>query len=266
MEPRLFAILTVLVIGIISFLIGWFITSSKWKRKYFEEVQQRNNFESRNRKLEASLAQAKKNQQESRNRIQLINADIRLLEKEVKQLKKDKESLKNKLYKKQHIIHDTPQRKKVSTILTPITNRPEQETVKSTTTYTKVLNPEKDRLIDPAIKGPVERSKVIIKEVKKEAIPFASTSIYANQLDPIIRRISIFSNADQKDDLQAIKGINSNIAAQLKEAGFFNYKQIAMLTAQDLEDISDFLKLPKNQAMDDAWVAQANKLYHAKYG
>jgi len=267
MDPRLMAILTVFVIGVISFLIGWLLTSSKWKRSYLKEVQSRNNLESRCRKLEDSLAQSNKLQQESRNRNQLINADIRLLEKEVKQLKKERDSLSNKQHKKPHIIHDSPKKKHGGAKVTPFTNPSKQETVKSVTTYTKVVKPEQEQVIDPAIKGPIERSEIIIKDLKnKDKIPFASTSIYTNQLDPIVRRISIFTNSDHKDDLQQLKGIDKKIATQLKEAGFFNFKQIAMLTAKDLEDISEFLGLPRNQAMDDAWVAQANKMYHSKYG
>lgn len=251
MDPRLLAILTVFVIGVISFLIGWLLTSTKWKKKYFDEVQLRKQIEAKSKKQKTSLEQSKKLQQESRNRVQLINADIRLLEKEIKQLKKDKELLRNKLYNKPSSIYDTPKNKNVSTtVFTPV----------------KVEKSDQKQSIDAAIKGPNKRTEGLIKELKtKEGVPFAINSIFTNKLDPIINRVSIFSSSDQKDDLQEIKGINKKIAKQLKEAGFFNFKQIAMLTAQDLDDISDFLGLPEGQAMNDAWVAQAKILFHTKY-
>jgi len=259
MDPRVYAILTVLVIGIISFLIGWLLTSSKWRRKYEEENQHRLNLERHNKRLEKSLEQSKKIQDESRTRLQLINTDVRLLEKEVKQLKRDNKRLNDKLYSDKDSTTLS-----VTKNTSPLQSLFDTEQVKSVTTYTKVVDLDKDSP-DPAIKGPKDGHMFIldeqIEEVKERTSPINKT----HPLTPIVRRISIFANKKHRDDLHAIKGISKKLAKQMEEIGFISYKQIAMLTAKDLEDISVAFGYDKDKAMNDAWVAQANKLYHAKY-
>ena len=125
----------------------------------------------------------------------------------------------------------------------------------------------RDRSKDPAIKSPKEDFIFILDEPLAEVKqPSNYTINEKHALAHIVRRTSIFSNKEHQDNLQEIKGINKEVAKELKEIGFVSFKQIAMLTAKDLEDISVALGFDKDKAMDDAWVAQANKLFHAKYG
>ncbi len=260
MDPRVYAILTVVVIGIISFLIGWLLTSSKWRRKYEDENQHRLTMERQNKRLEKSLQQSKKVQEEGRTRLQLINTDVRLLEKEIKQLKKDNKQLNDKLYSEDKtVVPVTKNKDSLHSLF-------DKEQVKSVTTYTKVVDLDKESK-DPAIKSPKEDFIFILDEPLAEVKqPSNYTINEKHALAHIVRRTSIFSNKEHQDNLQEIKGINKEVAKELKEIGFVSFKQIAMLTAKDLEDISVALGLDKDKAMNDAWVAQANKLFRTKYG
>ena len=261
MDPKVYAILTVVVIGIISFLIGWLITSSKWRRKYEDENQHLLTMSHQKRRLEKSLDQSKKMQEEGRARLKLVNTDVRLLEQEVKQLKKDKKYLTAKLYDKSTDVISVKKDK------TSLHSLFDEEQLKSVTTYTKVVDLEEEAP-DPAIKGPKVGNTFILDEQVQDFTDQVKVVEVTDKWKPlahIVRRTSIFSNKEHQDDLQAINGIDNDIAKQLKEVGFNNYKQIAMLTAKDLEDISKTLGFDKDKAMNGAWVAQANKLYHAKY-
>ncbi len=262
MDPRVYAILTILVIGIISFLIGWLLTSSKWRNKYEEENQAKLNLERHNKRLEKSLDQSKKMQEEGRSRLQLINADVRLLEKEVKQLKKDKKYLSDKLgvdkEKDGKVFPVTKNKSSLQSLF-------DKEQVKSVTAYTKVIDLDKE-VKDPAVKEPKEENNFILDETINTSTKERTNHLGdTHPLAHIVRRTIIFSNKEHRDDLHEIKGITKKVAKELKEIGFVCFKQIAILTAKDLEDISVALGFDKDKAMDDAWVAQANKLYNAKY-
>jgi len=37
MNAKMYAILTIIVIGLVSFLIGKLLTSTRWKKKFFEK-------------------------------------------------------------------------------------------------------------------------------------------------------------------------------------------------------------------------------------
>jgi predicted flap endonuclease-1-like 5' DNA nuclease len=63
-----------------------------------------------------------------------------------------------------------------------------------------------------------------------------------------------------KDDLQKIKGIDSAIEVKLNEIGIYNLQQIANLTNNEAEKITELLKLSSKEATCNQWVEQANKL------
>lgn len=242
MDPKLFAILTVFVIGIISFIIGWFLTSNRWKTKYQEELDKLQNLKTKNTRLTVALSESRQQHLESKNQLQLLHADLRVLEKNEKQLRKDNTYLKTKM---------KDQMKGQRTIVSPVRYASERS-----------IQSIRKEIPSPAIKAPSE--KAVIPLDKEKGVP-KSAAIFHSSLDSILHRISIFSNPSQKDDLKNINGINDKIAKQLKAAGFYSYRQISMLSSKDIEEVSKYLGLPKNQAIDDAWVEQGRKLYDEKY-
>ena len=69
----------------------------------------------------------------------------------------------------------------------------------------------------------------------------------------------------EDDDLTRIKGIKSSLDKQLRALGVRSYRQIAGMSDEDLQALSEFLSF-KNRAQRDEWKRQAAELHEAKYG
>jgi predicted flap endonuclease-1-like 5' DNA nuclease len=67
------------------------------------------------------------------------------------------------------------------------------------------------------------------------------------------------------DDLTQIKGIKEALDQQLRAFGIHTYRQIALMSAEDLQSFSELLAF-KNRAQRDGWQRQARELHKAKYG
>ncbi|HYF37220.1 MAG TPA: hypothetical protein VD994_18105 [Prosthecobacter sp.] len=67
------------------------------------------------------------------------------------------------------------------------------------------------------------------------------------------------------DDLTQIKGIKTALDQQLRAFGIRTYRQIALLSPDDLQAFSELLSF-KNRAQRDHWQSQARDLHRAKYG
>lgn len=89
MSSKLFAILTILVIGVGSFLIGKFLTGSKWKKKYLDAEKQKKLLEKRNISVTTSLKETKEKEQNVRKKNRELIASNNSKDEILKDLKKE---------------------------------------------------------------------------------------------------------------------------------------------------------------------------------
>jgi len=264
MSAKIYAILTIVIVGLISFLIGWLLMSTKWKKKFFEADRIKKIFENKTKKQEQLLSRSKEELKVAKQRLLHAQADTVKLEKEIKGLHKKNISLKNQSLNYSHtddtynkLLNDLNLEKKKNATLKAdfkrtVVNNQVSKTIPTTIGTNNNLNSNQKQFVPVNEKLPNEPLK---RQTVAEGSP----------LFPIIQRVSIFSNLEQKDDLALMEGIDSALAARLNTVGFINFKQIAMLTEKDLNTISLEMKMKKGQAMNDNWVAQARTLYHKKY-
>jgi len=249
MSPQLFAILTIVIIGGIAFLLGWLLTSTKWKKKYYEQERLRKVLEHKTTKQEGLLKKARIREREMEEKLTVE-----------KSAEKERKLIVGKLQK---INTDLRTKIATSTNGTSVTynrlmNELDEEKKKTTELQKNLENlnaeSEKNTVILP--------HKVLLKDSNSNDLVQATQD---QRLLPILERVAIFSNPIQKDNLSAINGISEVLAINLNMAGFVNYKQIAMLTEKDLCIISEVMGMKSNQAMEDGWLTQARNLYHKKY-
>ena len=264
MSPTILATLTIFIIGIISFLIGWWLTTTKWKGNFFRAEQNRKNVERRNRKLEASLKKTQEVEQEHRNRIQLINADVKVLEREVKNYKREQQSSKNEALispatgaKYNFLMNELNLEKKNNIKL----KKQIEKLRKDLLTNSQSMDKKMKASLDSTIKKTLKLSPESIEENHSY-----SNNDLTVALGAIVERISIFSNVEHKDDLSQVKGIDESIAGKLNQYGIYSFKQLAMLKKEDIDILCTALQIQKDLPLSEKWVAQANQLYYKKYG
>ena len=73
------------------------------------------------------------------------------------------------------------------------------------------------------------------------------------------------SQLRQKDDLKKISGIGRVLESKLKADGIINYRQIATLTAEDIERIETKVIRATGRIARDNWIQQAKDLHFIKY-
>jgi len=249
MSPQLFAILTIVIIGGVAFLIGWLLTSTKWKKKYYEQERLRKVLEHKTTKQEDLLKKARIREREMKEKLTVEKA-----------AEKDRKLIVGKLQK---INTDLRMKIATSTNGTSVTYNRLMNELNEEKKKTIELQKNLENLNEESEKNTVLLShKVLLKDAEFKEL---MQSTQNQRLLPILERVAIFSNPSQKDNLSAINGISEVLAISLNMAGFVNYKQIAMLTEKDLCVISEVMGMKSNQAMEDSWVAQARSLYHKKY-
>ena len=91
MTPRVTAILTVLVIGLVAFLIGWLLTNSKWKKRYKE-------MEDKVEGLEREQNLWYRKEKEHTEKETYLESNYSAYKKENKQLRNEVTRLRNELY------------------------------------------------------------------------------------------------------------------------------------------------------------------------
>lgn len=260
MSAKIYAILTILVIGLGAFLIGWLLTSTKWKRRFFEAERKKKILENKSGKQADLLDKSKAALKETKKELLTTQTELETLEKETALLRRKNKSLKGKSinasfsdqeYNK--LLNELNLEKKKNITLKEDLKRTVNSN-KIDTSFKEVRSTNNSRSDQQRIVSPTT--------IRNTALP---TLDEGSPLYPIIQRISIFSNLSQKDDLTLIDGIDERLAIQLNEAGIINFKQIAMLTQNDLNTISLEMQMEKSQAMNDNWVAQARTLYYKKY-
>lgn len=247
MSSKLFAILTVLVIGIVSFLIGKFLTSSKWKNKYLEADNQNKLLEKRKASVEDDLSKEKAKDKESRKKITELLASNKSKESTIKDLE-NRIKIKSKTNTHTDESYNkvlnalNAEKKKVITLEAQLTkNAPSNKRV-STSTFKSFDNDK------------IGTQKVLHTKPNNIGL-----------LAPILDRMTMFTNLDDLDDLTKIDGIDAAIADIFKKEGIQNYKQIAMLEKRDLPIIAKVTGVTPAQIMKHNWVGVARDLYHQKY-
>jgi len=270
MSAKIYAILTIVVVGLVSFLIGWLLMSSKWKKKFFESDRLRKILENKNAKQADLLVKYKAELKETKQDLFQVQADIGNVEKELNRVRKNNSALKDKSsgfsfsdieYNK--LLNELNLEKRKNATLKADVKRTIAYNRNPTNTVTKHIT-TKDNLNNHSLNNNTGQVHSVTSTLLKE--PLMRNSVAEDSLlFPILQRVSIFSNPGHKDDLTLIDGIDETLAAKLVEVGFYNFKQIAMLTENDLNTISAEMKMDKEQAMKDNWVAQARSLYHKIY-
>lgn len=250
MSSKLFAILTVLVIGIVSFLIGKLLTSSKWKNKYLEADTQYKLLEKRKISVENTLKEVKEKEQAARKKITELLTTNRSKDQSIKDLE-------------QRI------------------SKTAKSTPHSEESYKKVLDAlkmEKKKVMDLeaqlAIKAIPSKKKIststsTFKSYDNDGLGTAKVldtkSQYKGLMASILNRMSMFNNLEELDDLTKINGINRAIADKLQEEGVRNYKQMAMLEKKDFPIVAKVTGVTPTQIQNHNWVGVARDLYHRKY-
>lgn len=97
----------------------------------------------------------------------------------------------------------------------------------------------------------------------------------ARRLDEINDRIKALANEPaavlpapepEKDDLKLISGIGPALEGKLNAAGISGYRQLATLSAVDIERIESEVIHFSGRISRDDWISQARELYAKKYG
>ena len=97
----------------------------------------------------------------------------------------------------------------------------------------------------------------------------------ARRLDEINDRIRALANEPasalpepepEKDDLKLISGIGPALEGKLNAAGISGYRQLATLSAADIERIESEVIHFSGRISRDDWISQAQELYARKYG
>ena len=97
----------------------------------------------------------------------------------------------------------------------------------------------------------------------------------ARRLDEINDRIKSLANEPatalpalepEKDDLKLISGIGPALEGKLNAAGISGYRQLATLSAADVEHIESEVIHFSGRISRDDWISQARELYAKKYG
>ena len=248
MSPQLFSILTIVIIGSVAFLMGWLLTSTKWKKNYYKQERVRKILENKTAKQEDMLKKARHRERAMKEKL----VAEKLHEKERKLLVEKLQKINTDLRMKM-----TAASSNATVTYNHFLNGRNEEKKKAIELEENLQQLDTDRTTEMT---------TIVKKVPQESLSRSLSSfIQDRRLLPILERIAIFSNPEHEDDLSVINGISDSLATRLQKVGFVNYKQIAMLTEKDLCVISEVMGMESSRAMEDSWVAQARLLYHKKY-
>jgi len=248
----MWAILTILIVGIVSFLIGLLLTNSKWKTKYEQSEKdnillktQITNLNNRVAKLEKAeknaiglyeSARAEKDEiEDDRDRLKSNNIIVnrKLKESEASNNKQEIERLSQELTKaKKYRLELEADRNEWKSKALAGTNNAAVDTTNDTMT-----------IQDTVTKPP-------------QSLTYRMTTIF--------NRIGL-RDPHNEDDLTKINGVGQEIAKKLNKIGIYNYKQLAQLEEKDLETIDEALEFTRGRAKRDGWIAQSLALYHKKY-
>lgn len=115
---------------------------------------------------------------------------------------------------------------------------------------------------DPA--GFALASKNLARSAVQHTEAIAGLKSLQRQVSALQRSLAASATPDE-DDLTRIKGIKAALDQQLRAFGIRTYRQIALMSSDDLLAFSELLAF-KNRAQRDEWQRQARDLHRAKYG
>lgn len=239
MNPQILAILTIFIIGIIAFLIGYFANQMKLKNQLEKTYAQNKALAQRNQRL---IEQSNTYKQEGEVAAKLINeANI-----ENQQLQEDNEQLKierSNLEKECRRLQEQTNPKKMERLLDAL-GKEKQERV--------LLLAELNELKS------LHMGSKAVKEVneKKVSLKYRLTNIF--------QRIGLRST-NGEDDLLKIEGLPASLSSKLNKIGIFNYKQLGLLEDKDIPTIAEAIGVEPEKINQNNWINQARQLYKVKY-
>lgn len=242
LSPELLDILTILAVGLGAFLIGLFLTSSRWKRKYQEAQIQSDQLVSQTTTLSADLNATK-------TKLTNLKATNKNLERASDENKTKLDVMNRNLQRAQQ-NSNTDELKNLKLQL-------DQEKTKTAKLQSELTTAE----ARPIISQPKVKKKKKKKSTKVKSVSSAkkSKSGKKKKLKKIMTRIGAGSTA-QVDDLSVITGIGPEISSKLNDMGIVNYRQLSRLEDADLEVIDKALKFFPGRAYRNNWIGQAKVL------
>ncbi len=260
MTPQMHAILTVVVIGLISFLIGWLLTNSLWKRRYNKLKDKYNHFEEDYKILHRQNEEFKRDHAEVLQERDAYQRRVAALEEAL-----DKEYTKKKILIQERDDYRTQLNDRKTTLSTSSTTA--QDTKDELERIKKLYEWEnKERM---RIQGEYDKLNAHTNFSSNNGNGHTKVNNGSNKssikqkLGAIFQRIGI-GNPNEKDDLTQINGIGPEISDKLNQLGIYSYKQIANLDKNDLATINDALEYFPGRAERDNWVGQAKVLLKQK--
>lgn len=239
MDPKFAAILTIAVVGLISFLIGWLLTDSKWKKKYSQRENQNKLLTSENSHLNEELKKAKEVEKNA-------SQDLRSLRDQVSEMKSSNDRLTTQkvlLEKKYKVLQQKSSPEEVDRLLEELGNEKRKRVE-----LQAELNDLKSAPITANLNGQSENDQPSIKY----------------RLTNIFQRIGL-KDTNNPDNLTDINGIGPEISKKLNGIGIYNFRQISRLTVKDLETIDEALEAFPGRGIRDNWIGQATQLFRNKY-
>ena len=243
MDPKFAAILTIAVVGLISFLIGWLLTDSKWKKKYGQRENQNKLLTSENNHLKEELKDAKEVEKNSNQTLRSLKDRVNEVESSNDRLTTQKVLLENK-YK---VLQQKSSPEEVDRLLEELGNekrkrvelQAELNDIKSAPTITDTTLSDNGQAED-----------------NQPGLKYRLTNIF--------QRIGL-KDTNNPDDLTDINGIGPEISKKLNDLGIYNFRQISRLTVKDLETIDEALEAFPGRGIRDNWIGQATQLFRNKY-
>jgi len=243
MDPKFAAILTIAVVGIISFLIGWLLTDSKWKKKFNETNDKNRLLFSENGHLNDELKKAQNAEKNSTQTLRTLRDRVNEAESSKDRLTTQKALLENK-YK---VLEQKSRPEEVDRLLEEL-GKEKRKRVE--------LQAELNDLKIASEKATTNLSTNGQSEDDQPSIKYRLTNIF--------QRIGL-KDTNNPDNLTDINGIGPEISKKLNGLGIYNFLQISRLTVKDLATIDEALESFPGRGVRDNWIGQATQLYRNKY-
>ena len=261
MTPELIAIITVCVVGLGSFLIGWLLMDSSWRRKYTEVkgkedtwLTQKNFAEEKVLKLQKEKAKM----QEALRKSQVSFEELKSLRHRNKDILADNGKLKRALEKKNHSSNETADLMEMKQLY----HQEQRERER--------LEAERE-LLREQLNGQDKQGKQVThhvgsvksSQVRQKTKPMNSNGKVKGNLSTLFNKIGL-ADTEAKDDLTRIRGINKKTQTKLRDLGINSYKQVKALETDDLALLNEVLGFSAGHIESENWAAQAIVLQRYK--
>lgn len=244
MDPKLAAILTVLVIGLVSFFIGYWLSLSGYKQKFEQLNEEYDILKEENDELIKRLADAEKRNKQCREKSTEIKQSLDALRLETQETRTQNQIFESRIdsLKKQA---SSPSGKSYKEEYEETYDKYLEEVGKRSSLEKERLNWLRNTSPPPPV-----------NQVSTPPPPPNST---AARFNSILSRIGI-GNSLQRDDLTQINGIGPDIQKKLNDVGIYNFKQISEMNINDLQTLDDAIKHFPGRSLRDDWIGQAKNI------